>query len=81
MRRVKEIPQFNSRWFSADDYRISQEQFNEFGNLLDEIGNECTLKLNDLFDEQKDVVSELETAWQKHQKAKSQQKKTTGLPG
>ncbi|WP_300906063.1 dynamin family protein [Turicimonas muris] len=73
--RVKEIPQFNSRWFSADDYRISQEQFNEFGNLLDEIGNECTLKLNDLFDEQKDVVSELETAWQKHQKAKSQQKK------
>lgn len=63
---VAEIPEYNSRWFSADDYRISQEQYETFGFLLDQIANVRTDNLADLYSKQISAVEKLELAWNKH---------------
>lgn len=71
---VAEIPEFNSRWFSADDYRISQEQYETFGILLNRIAQGRTGCLVNLFNKQNDVVEELTSAWEEYgEKLKVQQ--------
>lgn len=67
---VAKIPQFNSRFFSADDYRISQEQYEIFGILLEQIGDVRSSNLADLYNKQIKAVEELELAWNKHSEEK-----------
>lgn len=67
---VAKIPQFNSRFFSADDYRISQEQYESFGILLEQIGDVRSGNLADLYNKQIKAVEELELAWNKHSEEK-----------
>lgn len=70
---VANIPKFNSRIFSADDYRISQEQYETFVILLNQIGNVRSGNLADLYNKQIKAVEELELAWHKHSEEKKNQ--------
>lgn len=70
---VANIPKFNSRIFSADDYRISQEQYETFVILLNQIGNVRSGNLIDLYNKQIKAVEELELAWHKHSEEKKNQ--------
>ena len=72
---VAEIPKYNSKWwlFSADDYRLSQEQYETFGVLLNQIGDVRSGNLADLYNKQIKAVEELELAWQKHSEEKKNQ--------
>lgn len=67
---VANIPKFNSRLFSADDYRLSQEQYETFGALLHQIGDVRSGNLADLYNKQIKAVEELELAWNKHSEEK-----------
>lgn len=70
---VVNIPKYNSRLLSADDYRISQEQYETFGILLDQIANVRSSNLADLYRKQINAVEELELAWNKHSEEKKNQ--------
>lgn len=70
---VANIPKFNSRLFSADDYRLSQEQYETFGALLHQIGDVRSGNLADLYNKQIKAVEELELAWNRHSEEKKNQ--------
>lgn len=72
---VSEIPQYNSRFFSKDDYRISQEQYSEFISLLEKISETHTSELVSQYDDQIEAVSELQNSWSEHSQAKFNQKR------
>ena len=72
---VSEIPQYNSRLFSKDDYRISQEQYDEFISILQEISESHSVTLCEQYDEQMDTVAEMQVAWADHAEAKFNQKR------
>ena len=70
---VAKIPKYNSKWWrplSADDYRLSQEQYETFGILLDQIGDVRSANLVSLYNKQIKAVKELELAWNKHSEEK-----------
>ena len=60
---VSNIPQYNSRIFSRDDYRMSQEQYQEMNELLEQIRDQHTGNLFSLYTQQIEKVKELENAW------------------
>lgn len=68
------IPQYNSRLFSKDDYRMSQEQYAQLRSILDRIAqNHCNTLCN-RYNEQMRTISEIEEAWNTHSIAKYNQK-------
>lgn len=72
---VSEIPQYNSRLFSKDDYRISQEQYDEFISILQEISDNHSATLCEQYNEQMDTVAGMQAAWAEHAEAKFNQKR------
>lgn len=72
---VSEIPQYNSRWFSEDDYRISQTQYSEFISLLENISERYTSDIISQYDDQIETVGELQVSWAEHSQAKFNQKR------
>ncbi len=72
---VAEIPQYNSRWFSEDDYRISQSQYSEFISLLEKISDTHTKEIVSQYHDQIEAVSELQSSWADHSQAKFNQKR------
>ena len=72
---VSEIPQYNSRWFSEDDYRISQAQYSEFISLLENIRERHTTDIRSQYDDQIETVGELQVSWAEHSQAKFSQKR------
>lgn len=60
---VSEIPQYNSRFWSANDYRITQEQYGEFTSLLDSIRDTRLNSIISSYNDQIATVSELQEAW------------------
>lgn len=72
---VSEIPQYNSRWFSEDDYRISQEQYSDFISLLEKISETHTSEIVSQYDEQVETVANLQESWNEHSQAKYNQKR------
>ena len=60
---VSSIPQYNSRWLGKDDYRMSQEEYQEMIELLDQIKDQHTDNLRSLYNQQMEKVQELENAW------------------
>lgn len=67
---VAAIPQYNSRWFSEDDFRISQAQYSQFTSLLERISGSHTSAIVEQYDNQIETVSELQSAWDEHSQAK-----------
>lgn len=66
---VSNIPQYNSRFFGKDDFRISQEQYNEFISTLERI---CQVRCENLcnkYNEQMGTISEMQAAWDEHSTA------------
>ena len=72
---VSEIPEYNSRWFSEDDYRISQAQYSEFISLLENISEKHTSEIISQYDDQIETVGELQNSWAEHSQAKFNQKR------
>lgn len=60
---VSSIPQYNSRWLREDDYRMSQEEYQEMIELLDQIKDQHTDNLCSLYNQQMEKVQEFENAW------------------
>ena len=60
---VSSIPQYNSRWLREDDYRMSQEEYQEMIELLDQIRDQHTDNLCSLYNQQMEKVQEFENAW------------------
>lgn len=48
--RIKSIPQHNSRWFRADDYRMEEDEYNELNNLCESVA-ENSIELQSRFEE------------------------------
>ena len=72
---VSNIPQYNNRWFSEDDYRISQAQHSQFISTLERIcGIRCD-NLCDKYNEQMSTISEMQAAWDEHAAAIYNQKR------
>lgn len=72
---VAEIPQYNSRWFSEDDYRISQAQYSSFISLLQKISETHTSEIVSQYDAQIETVGELQNSWDEHAQATFNQKR------
>lgn len=72
---VAEIPQYNSRWFSEDDYRISQAQYSQFISLLEKISETHTAEIESQYADQIEAVGELQISWNEHSQAKFNQKR------
>lgn len=74
---VSEIPEYNSRWFSADDYRISQEKYDEFIGLLKRISEDEIDDVINLYNNQIETVQTLEQCWREHSEAQDKQARLT----
>ncbi len=57
------IPQFNSKIWGKDDYRMTKPQYERFSNLIDQITYYRKENLNRLFNKQMEMVVELESSW------------------
>lgn len=66
-RSLDEIPQ--QRWYS-NSYGLSQEQHSEFKNLLHSIRYQHVPRIDARFEEQRDTVSKLQSAWDRYSQAK-----------
>lgn len=72
---VSNIPQFNSRIFREDDYRISQEQYSEFTSILERIvGTHCD-ELCSEYNDQMQTIAEMQNSWNEHSQAVYNQKR------
>ena len=74
---VSEIPEYNSRWLSKDDYRISQEKYQKFIGLLQRISEEEIDEVIELYNQQIETVRSLEQSWEEHSVAQEKQVKLT----
>ena len=72
---VSNIPQYNSRIFSKDDFRISQEQYSEFISLLEQISGTHLDTLCTKYNEQMETIAEMQSSWDEHSQAKFNQKR------
>lgn len=72
---VYNIPQYNSRLFSKDDFRISQEQYSEFISLLEQISGENLDTLCTKYNEQMETIAQMQSAWDEHSIAIYNQKR------
>lgn len=72
---VSEIPQYNSKLFSKDDYRISQEQYEEFISILQNIAESHCDVLCEQYNEQMETIAEMQSSWTEHAEAKFNQKR------
>lgn len=72
---VSEIPQYNSRWFNEDDYRISKAQYSDFNSLLEKIRKTHTSEIVSQYYEQVETVANLQESWNEHSQAKYNQKR------
>ncbi|MBD5403166.1 hypothetical protein HDR58_10300 [bacterium] len=72
---VSNIPQYNSRFFREDDFRISQAQYNEFITTLERICQGRLDTLCDKYNQQMKTVSEMQDAWNEHSSALYNQKR------
>ena len=72
---VAEIPQYNSRMFREDDYRISQAQYSQFISLLKKISETHTAEIVSQYNDQIEAVGELQISWNEHAQAKFNQKR------
>lgn len=72
---VYNIPQYNSRWFSEDDFRISQSQHSEFTSILTRICNVHCDTLCNKYNEQMQTTSDIHEAWSNHSEAMYNQKR------
>lgn len=72
---VYNIPQYNSRLFSKDDFRISQEQYSEFISLLEQISGENLDTLCNKYNEQMETIAQMQSAWDEHSIAIYNQKR------
>ena len=72
---VSNIPQYNSRWFSEDDFRISQAQHSEFISILTRICEVHCDTLCNKYNEQMTTIAEIQDAWNDHSVAKYNQKR------
>lgn len=72
---VSNIPQYNSRLFSKDDFRISQEQYSEFISLLEQISGENLDTLCTKYNEQMETIAQMQSAWDEHSTAIYNQKR------
>lgn len=66
---VSEIPQYNSRLFREDDYRISQSQYSEFTSLLNKISETHASEIISQRDNLINVVSKRQDSWAEHSEA------------
>ena len=73
------LPQYNSRWFSEDDYKMSQGQYNRLINLLNEICNDRVNEMINLYNEQMDNLSNLQNAYGIWKEAEFQAKQLVNL--
>lgn len=72
---VSNIPQYNSRLFSKDDFRISQEQYSEFISLLEQISGANLETLCAKYNEQMETIAQMQSAWDEHSTAIYNQKR------
>lgn len=72
---VSNIPQYNSRLFSKDDFRISQEQYSEFISLLEQISGANLDTLCTKYNEQMETIAQMQSAWDEHSTAVYNQKR------
>lgn len=72
---ARKIPQYHERTFRKDDYRLSQEQYTVLKGILDQIRDSHTETLLNLYHEQMDTVSELESSWKEYSDARFNQKR------
>lgn len=70
---LSEMPKENVRIFAKNDYRIDRQQYYRFMNLIEKISEERTNKLRKLYENQKEAVAALETAWNKYSDEKKLQ--------
>lgn len=66
---VSEIPQYNSRLFREDDYRISQSQYSEFTSLLNKISETHASEIISQRDNLINVASKRQDSWAEHSEA------------
>lgn len=72
---VSNIPQYNSRLFSKNDFRISQEQYSEFISLLEQISGSNLDTLCTKYNEQMETIAQMQSAWDEHSTAVYNQKR------
>lgn len=74
---VAEIPKYNSRVLRKADYRISQDEYNQFISLLEDIRENRCDELCTKYNEQMDTIAELEISWQEHADSTHNQQRLT----
>jgi len=73
------MPHYNSRFFSSDDYRMSQYEYKQLCELLETIQDSRAQKLIELYDEQQDNQQKLQQAYEEWQKSQYQAKQVQEL--
>ena len=58
--RIASIPQYNSKWFGKDDYRMDISEYSEL-NTLCEDAKEVSYQVNECFDDYKDLIADYHT--------------------
>ena len=73
VRRIASLPQYNSRWFSQDDYRMDQEEYQELNdlcNVVDQCGDSLEILIGVLQDNQESYL-DLKSLYSELQEKKS----------
>ena len=63
--KLSNIPQYNSRWFDEDDYRMSKSEYEAFEKLIDAIRESGVEEIPDMHDNIVSKFEELKESWEK----------------
>lgn len=72
--RIFELPQYKKKIIGKGYYRISQDEFSNFEDILNELRNQNLDVLKDLYAKQIEIVSQLENSWEQHSEALKKEK-------
>ena len=61
--RAVSIPHFEDHWFRADNYEMSQEEYAQLNNILEDVATTKCQKLASLFDESNEIIEELNNSY------------------
>lgn len=76
--RIVSIPQYNSKWFGKDDYRIATEEYVELNDLCENV-KECSDDVRDCFDDYKKLITYYHTNLNEQSDLKEQYVNTNNI--
>ena len=61
--RARDIPHYETHWFKNNNYEMSQEEFNHFDKILEDIATQKPHEMAKIFDQSNEIVAAMNDAY------------------